>query len=280
MARVIRENVEALGVCDLITITPPGADALPWDTARCTHPPGVGCSGARGCRIHPDAQAAWHASFRPRLDELMRAARAALSRRGHLVPRYVLVLEPQARGALHVHLATAVADRVAAHELFRQVERLAPNYGFGRRASWDPARGQDRGEERGIGAYISKLTRYVTKEAAGDAGGLRELLDALPGRRVFSVSTKLTASTRATMRTARYRRFLFHRGMSSAGEARAAEIERLYGLIREHDEQREQEAIARRGPPDWVPPWRDPWLLAALDAGLEVASVADAPTWG
>jgi hypothetical protein len=50
------------------------------------------------------------------------------------------------------------------------------------------------------------MSRYVSKEARGEANGLREVLQAVPGRRVFRASTKLTKVTRVTMRNLRLRR--------------------------------------------------------------------------
>jgi hypothetical protein len=252
MARVVRESVEHLGRCDLTTVTPPGFDVLPWDRKRCTHAPDQKCSGAMGCKIEADALARWHAAFRPALDRLLRSSREALRRRGHLMPPYVLVLEPQARGALHLHLATSVRDRVAAHLLHELLAERVERYGFGGRVAWDPARGQ----HDGIGSYITKLTRYLTKEAAGESLGLREILAALPGRRVFSVSTKITGETRSTMRNCRRVRWAW--ATVSRRKWSCAQAEMVWLIDRESRERRQAEttfvvmaevAFGLRGPP-------------------------------
>lgn len=282
MARLLRENVAFTApTWDMVTLTPPGADELPWDTARCTHRPGLPCSGSRGCRIDYEAAAAWHASFADRLDALLRAAKAALYRAGLRVPPIIRVVELQERGALHVHLAAPVAHRSAFHRLFCELQRLTakPKYGFGQRVSWDPARGQDRGQERGLGAYINKLARYVSKEAAGSAGGLREVLRAMPGRRIFSVSLKITGETRCTMRNLRSLRYLHMRGwrdrLEDPSHLCCASVEQLMEIDRQEQLLEVRELVAERGPP-WVPAWRDPLVIALGRAGVDVVALSDA----
>lgn len=204
---MIREAIRHLGPCDLITITPPGQDRLRFDRSKCRHPEGERCSGSKGCRVRADDLADFHASFCDNLTLLLASARSALYRRGFRVPPYVLVLELQERGSLHVHVAVPVTHRTAGYLLAEYVNRYAPRYGFGM-CDWEPAR--SKGENApGLGSYISKLSRYVAKEAAGEANGLREVLEAVPGRRIFRVSQRITAETRCTMRNLRLVRFYF-----------------------------------------------------------------------
>lgn len=204
----IRENVKQLrgAGLDLGTLTPPGKDQLPWDRSICGHPEGFRCSGELGCKTDRQATARWHAEFAPLLDALMRAARAALRRDGYLMPEYLVVLELQERGPLHVHWAFGSADRPAARAFMRHLKRLAPEYGFGTKVGWDPFRGEDRADRRGLGAYLSKLAGYVSKASKGEANGLLEVIQAVPGRRVFRASVKLTGRTRVTMRNLRLKR--------------------------------------------------------------------------
>lgn len=267
MTNSIRLAMEG-GGCDMVTITPPGAEDLPWDTAKCKHLPGERCSGERGCIVHPDALARFHADFAPRLDRMMRAARERLRRMGWLMPRYVVALEPQGRGALHVHLITSVRDRPAAAALASSLRVLAPRYGFGRRVGWDPHRGEDRAAERGVGAYLAKLARYMAKEASGESHAMAEVLRAMPGRRVFRASTKLTAETRATMRNMRLRRWAHHycRGRGLVPPRDPADVERLWQRVRAEADARQREAtflvgleLAFERPP---PPWQDAPRLA------------------
>jgi hypothetical protein len=263
VAAYLMENM-LLGIgaeADLITITPPGAARLPWDRTRCSHPADVKCSGEHGCRVDAGALAEWHADFAPRLDRLLRAARERLRRRGHKMPRYVVSLEPQRRGGLHVHMATPVPERTAAHELFKALRELAPRHGFGGGrfgVKWDPW----RGEGSGAGAYLSKLARYVSKEAAGDGAALREVLEAVPGRRVFRASVKLTRETRCTMRNLRRRRFLFVRYGLRGLDCRNVEL--TFAQKRAEEDARQRIIAAHRIaeahraalPPPWSSAWR------------------------
>lgn len=207
-ARVIRDNVRELGRCDCITVTAPGADELPWATWLCKHEPTVACSGPLGCVVAPGALARWHADFWLRWGKLWRAARASVRRAGLRPPEYWLGPEPQKRGALHVHVATAVTDRVSGHELYRQLCRLAPRYGFGS-VSWDPARGSGA-DAPGLGAYIAKIGRYLADPAKRPE--LLRVLEVSKGRRLSRGSNTLTARTRSTMRNARAVRFFYHQG--------------------------------------------------------------------
>jgi hypothetical protein len=239
----IMENSIFLGAgLDMITITPPGADDLPWDTARCTHPPGVKCSGPLGCRVHPVALGAWHKSFAPRFDRLWRAAAEQLRRRGfpHM-PCYLLCLEPQERGPLHIHVATSTRDRQAAAALATSLRRLAPQYGFGGRVGWDPCRGDDHQNARGMPAYLAKLARYMMKEADGEATGMHEVLKALPGRRVARASVRLTKESRVTMRNLRLRRWA-HNVQPGCRNLRA--VEALYLAKRAERDRAQAEATA------------------------------------
>jgi hypothetical protein len=274
LAALIRENMDHVGgAWDLLTITPPGADILPWDRSKCTHPPGVRCSGLRGCVVEHKALALWHRNLAPNLDRLLRAAKERLRRRGYLVPRIIRASpETQERGALHYHLAAPTADRRAFYVLYEQIAAIAPNYGFGRSVSWDPSRGMDRADSRGLGAYITKLSGYVSKEAQGEARGLLEVLKLTRGMRAVSVSPKITVTSRVTMRNLRARRFLHCKGVRGYS---MPDVERVCAVIREAESNRPQ---ASRPPPTWVPPWRDDFVIALGAAGVDVAEVTDAPT--
>ena len=194
-----------LGRCDCITITAPGIKDLPWATWLCTHDPLVACDGRIGCVSAPGALKRWHDDFWLRWQKLWRAAREAVRRAGYRPPEYWLGPETQKRGALHMHVATSVRQRTAGHELFRQLKRLAPRYGFGS-VSWDPAR--MTGESApGLGAYIAKLGRYLADP--GKREDLRRVLEISKGRRLARGSNALTARTRSTMRNARLVRY-FH----------------------------------------------------------------------
>jgi hypothetical protein len=199
------------GQLDLITITPPGSGELPWDPSLCTMNGPHKHSGPSGCRVEARALERWHADLPDRLTALWEAARNRLRRMGLAMPEYVVVVEPQDRGGLHLHVATSTRDRRPAAAFATCLRVLATEHGFGRRVAWDPARGRDAAAAHGLGPYLAKLAGYLAKESAGEATGLRELLGAMPaGRRVCRASTRLTGRTRCTMRNLRLRRWAHH----------------------------------------------------------------------
>ncbi|MDX6475448.1 MAG: hypothetical protein QOH95_959, partial [Gaiellaceae bacterium] len=102
---VLLENLIAYGgKATMLTITPPGADRLPWDRSKCSHPPGVRCSGSHGCMIEADARERWNRSFQRRLSRLYESAQAATKREVG-IRAFVLAQgkEAQKRGATHAH---------------------------------------------------------------------------------------------------------------------------------------------------------------------------------
>jgi hypothetical protein len=174
---------------------------------------------------------------------------------------------------MHVHLVTSVREREAAAAFMSSLRAVAKRYGFGERVGWDPHRGPDRSGRRGVGAYLAKMARYMAKEAAGEQTGLREILEALPGRRIYRASIRLTAETRATMRNLRLRRWAhryFNGGVVQTGLdldlTNLRFVEDLWRQHREHldRQQAETTAVVRAElafcrPP---PPWRDEARLA------------------
>jgi hypothetical protein len=78
---VLRENLIAYGGrATMYTLSPPGADRLPWDRSKCGHGEGVACGGKRGCVIDAKARQSWSESFQRRLSRLYESAQAATKR--------------------------------------------------------------------------------------------------------------------------------------------------------------------------------------------------------
>jgi hypothetical protein len=214
----VQENAKALaedGRIDLVTLTAPGVDYLPWDRDRCLHEPGVACSGKLGCTVIAPVLEYWNRTAPARLTSLLNAAHERVRRRyGWRRPGWLGIWETQRRGALHAHMLFASKDRAYVVALVAALRDLTPLHVFG---------GVDltkctvkAGERHSRGAaYLYKTVRYVTK-AAADGPERRELVamlsGPLAGRPFMRASPKLTTSTYATMRNLRYRRYLFVRG--------------------------------------------------------------------
>lgn len=238
--------LDAEGRLDLVTLTAPGQDYLPWDRARCTHEAGVACSGKLGCVVHADLLARWNATSLLRLTALMNAAHTRAWRAtGRPRPMWLSLPELQRRGALHFHFLFAARDRPYVVALVAAMRELAPLHVFG---GTDLTKCTVRqGERRSKGAaYLYKTVRYVTKSNASgaDSPERAELVALLNGplmRRPFMrASPKLTTRTFATMRNLRYRRYLHSRARYTGGELQAVDF-----IRRSDAERRERETIAR-----------------------------------
>jgi hypothetical protein len=82
-----------------VTLTAPGEDVLPWDTAQCVHDDDVSCSGSLGCRCEVGSLAAWHADLGQRWSWFVLYLRRELG----VDVQYFKAFEAQRRGAQHAH---------------------------------------------------------------------------------------------------------------------------------------------------------------------------------
>jgi hypothetical protein len=159
----------------MISITPPGADRLPWDEQHCDHPRGGRHDGKRGCRVQQRAAREWTETATQRYAGLRRAA--AIHVRRH-APRPVNLLErvwePQKRGVPHLHLvvgAGSPAELRAAAEFVAKLKELAPEWDFG----FVDARGRKKSKGRRVvvGGQVLKLiapaeaARYLASYLSG-----------------------------------------------------------------------------------------------------------------
>lgn len=225
--RKLGENLaEYGGPVVMITITPPGADRLPWDEAHCAGRGRPGKphrhSGKRGCRVQHRAAREWTETLTWRASRLRNAAMMAAERAVGHRPAYLgSVYEIQKRGVPHLHLVYGYglpSDIAAARALVRAFVSLAPSYDFG----WP---------DRKLRAMSStEATKYLAHYLVGRSSGkpaIRELLedpamktllerglDPRRGRRRMSlplvwVTPKLSRRTLITMRTLRRSRHVY-----------------------------------------------------------------------
>lgn len=110
-----------------VTLTPPGADVLPWDRSLCHHSDGVPCSGSIGCKAEHGALAEWHGRVGQRWSWFM----TELRRLSGVDVQFFKTWELQRRGALHLH-SMMRPDGMISDRRFRACIRLAASrYGFG-----------------------------------------------------------------------------------------------------------------------------------------------------
>lgn len=205
---VLLENLIAYGgKAVMFTLTPPGADVLPWDRSKCGHAEGK-CSGPAGCVVERAARWRWNASFPRRLQRLYESAQQATVREVG-VRAFVLAkgVEAQKRGALHAHFVIGCesALELRACKAFRHhLERLgrARRYSFGHLN----AKFVKPKSAREAAAYLSSY--FVA--GRGHKAPLTEAVTnpEMPSRPLF-VSRRLTRVTRTTMRNKRRQRHLF-----------------------------------------------------------------------
>jgi hypothetical protein len=244
----VQENAALLapdGRIDLVTVTAPGRDYLPWDHTRCTHGEGVKCSGRLGCVVMPRYLDHWNGTAAARLTKLMNAAHERVRKEtGWRRPEWLGIWEEQKRGALHPHFLFASKDRPYVEKLVVAMRELAPLHVFG---GVDLTKCTVRKGERASrgAAYLYKTVAYVTKSAGEDGPERAALVALLNGplrRRPFMrASPKLTQASYATMRNLRYRRYLYSRDRIPSGLGC-----RSVDFMRRMDaEKRDRDALAR-----------------------------------
>jgi hypothetical protein len=192
------------GPVQLVTITAPGQDALPWDRSRCTHPEGTPCGGKSGCAIDTEAAAAWNSEAPANWSRMHRAAAQRCRRRGMRLDVLGYVWQLQQRGALHLHVVVGLktwANRHAARQYQLRLAAIATDYGFGFvDTKWSSAHGER------VAAYVSSYL-IVGHGKEGAVQAVVEMLNAPP--RIVYVARKLTNVTGLTMRQLRRRRYLW-----------------------------------------------------------------------
>jgi hypothetical protein len=206
---ILLENLIAYGgKAVLYTLTPPGAGVLPWDRSRCGHPPGLVCSGERGCVIREKARKGWNVTCQKRATRLYETVQAAVKREvGIRANVLAIAKEAQKRGAVHFHYVLGVESAVelrAAKAFRRQLERLSqtPRYGFGHAHGKfvrpKPAR---------------EAAAYLASYFLGGRGHKARLTEAVHNpelpRLPLYVSRRLTRATKTTMCNKRRQRHLW-----------------------------------------------------------------------
>jgi hypothetical protein len=206
---VLLENLIAYGgKATMLTITPPGADRLPWDRSKCSHGRHVPCSGSHGCVIEAGARQRWNRSFQQRLSRLYESAQAATKREVG-IRAFVLAhgKEAQKRGATHAHFIVGCesALELRAMKAFRRhLERLATQ----RRYEFGHVNGKfvKPKPAREAAAYLSS---YFVAGRGHKAPLTQAVTNSELPRMVLYVSRRLTAVTRTTMRNKRRQRHLW-----------------------------------------------------------------------
>ena len=227
--RRLLDNLSAYeGRAVMLTLTPPGAEVLPWDEDVCAHLAPHKRSGELGCRVEKRYADEWNESASERARQLNRVAklradrelrrRGINERRGKLVHAW----EHQRRGVLHQHFLVGMGskgqdqrgtnvDALWSRLYADALRELAPRYGFGfvdARPLYSAPK-----PAREAAAYLSGY--FIT--GRGKKAAITETVQSrVVPRLVVYVSPKLTRQTFCTMRNLRRARRLF---MCRAGVA-------------------------------------------------------------
>jgi hypothetical protein len=220
-----RRLLENLGACGgravMLTLTPPGADLLPWDEQVCAHLGPHKHTGELGCRIKRRYADNWNESAPERARQLNRVAkqradrelrrRGINERRGKLVHAW----EHQRRDAVHQHLLIGMGsetqdrwgtnvDALWGRLYAKALRELAPRYGFGY-VDTRPLYSAPK-PAREAAAYLSGY--FISRR--GKKAAITETVQSrvVPPLVVY-VSPKLTRQTFCTMRNLRRGRRLF-----------------------------------------------------------------------
>ncbi len=187
----------------LITTTGPGVDeGMVWDRSLCTHPPGVSCSGPRGCRVLAIVADRFNSTFSRDMSRLHRAVMARVAREFPGMGPIIAARtdEYQQRGLLHRHMGgDASTPRQAARlrTYVRYMNLLGPRYGFGRTQL--EVREGKQSKPGGLAAgYLAKYLGKATSENFSIS-------------RPAFVGHHLTKESGVTMRAMRWRRFVYVR---------------------------------------------------------------------
>jgi hypothetical protein len=202
-------NLAQLKLSVMFSVTAPGADLYPFDSKFCSHSPSQRCSGARGCRVSPEAATAFNRHAGKWWSELHRAAKLRADRatgfKGKLAAR---VWEKQKRGLAHLHGVISVETPTHvqwAEAYVTALREMAPRYGFGFVDGWHKI-----GRKFWPGVQAAA---YLSSYFVGGRGRKMAITDnVLAGdlpRLVVFVSRDLTSQTGCTMRTLRNARRLW-----------------------------------------------------------------------
>lgn len=229
VARCLRENLNVTKPhVRLITVTPPGADVLPWDPTLCTERGPHDHSGPAGCKVERNAAEEWNLSVPRRWTGLHKKAQQRIVREfGRRAQVLARVFQLQARGLLHVHVVMddeTLSDRIVVERYVVHLKELAPEWGFGFVDAKDSR--MDRG----------RAARYLSGYFAGDETS--QLAQAVtrpdaPRRPVYICPT-LTQFTRCTMRRLRRVRHLYMIRRDRTLFAKAGQLPRWFHDAAEH----------------------------------------------
>ena len=198
---VILAGVDILGKdasLELLVITGPGADKLPWDLSQCEKDHPHRHTGPAGCRIQPIRLGFWESACAGNWRRAYQACYRHVARLGLEWPFVGRIDEPQARGCTHHNVLLRPGP--GANAVRDWWEANASHYGYG-------FVNQHRKILRGS-VGVAYLTSYLVPKGASSKRAQGTDFTAAAGkatrcRRVWSMSPKLTKRSGVTMASLR-----------------------------------------------------------------------------
>lgn len=217
---VLIANLSLAGsAVELIVITAPGANELPWDESVCRNLGPHRHSGSLGCRVIPSCAHAWNKTAERQWSRLHRSAATATRRKTGQKFRYVArAWEPQQRGANHMNVVVArgTAAEIATATCYRrELAARAGRYGFG-----FVDRKRNVKESAHAAMYVAKyLSENAGKLGIGDLAA-----DDKAPVIIARVSRELTMLSGITMRQRREVRIHYAMGQNLSCEPHEAAV--------------------------------------------------------
>src|SRR5664279_3794358 len=153
------------GRSTMVTLTAPGKDRYPWNKRECTHAKGERCSGKKGCTVNQWDAAEWSLTAGKRQRLLLRAAYMYASRRvpkGEIPEVIAYVMQDQARGLLHSHIALGWTSRRGLAVYLDGLQRGVVAHDFGSQLH----RGRVSEDPKALGTYMA---RYLDPAKVGES---------------------------------------------------------------------------------------------------------------
>jgi hypothetical protein len=192
------DQVEKGRGLQLVVLTAPGVERLPWDPDECVEEAPHRHAGPAGCRVRSTPLKFWEAALPGNWRRGHQAASNHVRRLGHSPAFVGRINEPQQRGPSHLNLLLEEGPGARAYQAWWVAN--GPRYGFGYVDSHNKTM-------RGPSA-VAYLCSYLTPKAGGSKRARGTDICAAAGRagryqRVWSISPRLTKRSGVTMSSIR-----------------------------------------------------------------------------
>lgn len=248
------------GYAQMVTLTAPGKDRLPWDLEVCGHPDDSLCTGGgkSPCRVQAGPAMAWNLGEPARWKRARKRTDAKARRKGITVSKFVILgyaLQVR-RGVIHRHVVIGWkgVPPSASRWYVRELQRAAKRCGYGRESK---AGEISKGNGINLASYLG---RYIAQ------GSWEAIAVAPRGALVTFVAPRLTRITGVTTRHLR----MWRRARAKwPNEPLIGDLAQMILFFRWAEAQGVDPFTWHRRPPPRRPPPRDRWEPIAVSPAPE-----------